>query len=236
MIRCYNVFVKELCPEARKEAPVAKSIYSLVLDDGVIALADRLAYEEGVSRSALINRLLAERLGYSTQEMRMRDVFRRMEDLLEESLLPMMDGSGDTTLKLRSALSYKYNPTVKYTIALGREGGSIGELRAVVRSRSDGFTLYLQQFFRLWAKLEEAYIGRTDISFEPGRLTRRLMPHFKRTGQPAEAVEAEHIAAYVNAFDGAMKAFFASISNPAEASEAAEAKMAEYVRQNEVIM
>ena len=129
---------------------MAKSIYSLVLDDEVISLIDRMAYAEGASRSALINRLLAERVGYSTHEMRTRDIFRRMEDMLTDSLLPMLGESTDSTFRLRSALSYKYNPTVKYTVALARDGASIGELRVQVRSRSDGFTLMMLQFFRLW--------------------------------------------------------------------------------------
>lgn len=215
---------------------MAKSIYSLVLDDEVISLIDGMAYEQGMSRSALINRVLAEKVGYSTHEMRTRDIFRRMEDMLERSLLPMLGESGDTTLRLRSAISYKYNPTVKYTVALDSAGRGIGELRVQVRSRSDGFTLMLLQFFRLWAKLEEAYIGKTDVSFEPGRLTRRLVPHMRKDGQPVETVDGSNIAAYVNAFDGAMKAFFAAVSDPADASAAAEAQMSDYVRNNEIIM
>lgn len=215
---------------------MAKSIYSLVLDDEVINLIDHMAYTEGASRSALINRILAESVGFSTPEMRIRDIFRRMEDILEESLLPMPSESGDSTLRLRSAISYKYNPTVKYTVALGREGSSIGELRIQVRSRSDGFTLMLLQFFKLWARLEEAYIGKTDVSFEPGRLTRKLVPHFKGGALVTEPVDGSCIAAYINAFDGAMKAFFAGVNDPAAATEAVEAYMADYVRRNEIIM
>lgn len=215
---------------------MAKSIYSLVLDDDVISLIDRMAYSEGASRSALINRILAEHVGYSTHEMRTRDIFRRMEDMLADTLLPMLGESGDTTLRLRSALSYKYNPTVKYTIALGRQGQSMGELRVQVRSRSDGFTLMMLQFFRLWAKLEEAYIGRTDISFESGRMTRRLIPHLKADGRILDAADGDSIAAYVNALDGAMKAFFSRIDDPADASAAAECCMAEYVKNNDIIM
>ncbi|MBO4848156.1 MAG: ribbon-helix-helix protein, CopG family [Clostridia bacterium] len=215
---------------------MAKSIYSLVLDDEVISLIDRMAYAEGASRSALINRLLAERVGYSTHEMRTRDIFRRMEDMLTDSLLPMLGESTDSTFRLRSALSYKYNPTVKYTVALARDGASIGELRVQVRSRSDGFTLMMLQFFRLWEKLEEAYIGKTDLSFGPNRLTRRLIPHRKEDGRLLESADGESIAAYINALDGAMKAFFSRVDDPADAAAAAESRMAEYVNSNEVIM
>ena len=215
---------------------MAKSIYSLVLDDEVIALIDRAAYAEGQSRSALTNRILAERVGYSTSEMQMRDIFKRMEEQLRDTLLPMLAESNDTTYRMRSALSYKYNPTVRYTVALGRSGESIGELRAQVRSRSDAFTLMMLQFFRLWAKLEEAYIGRTELSFEPNRLTRKLMPHSKTDGRPVDPVDGKAIAAYVNALDGAMKAFFDRVNDPADAAKAAEAHMAEYVKNNEILM
>lgn len=215
---------------------MAKNIYSLVLDDDVIAIIDRMAYGEDTSRSALINRILAEHVGYSTHEMRTRDIFKRMEDLLADTLLPMLGESGDTTMRLRSALSYKYNPTVKYTVALGREGESIGELRVQVRSRSDGFTLMMLQFFRLWAKLEEAYIGRTDIRFESGRMTRKLVPHLKADGSILPAADGDSIAAYINALDAAMKAFFAGINDPLGASEAVESYMAEYVKKNDIIM
>ena len=36
-----------------------KSVYSLVLSDDVIAAVDRAAYQNGLSRSAMINRILA---------------------------------------------------------------------------------------------------------------------------------------------------------------------------------
>ena len=37
-----------------------KSVYSLVLSDDVVAAVDRTAYQQGVSRSAMINQILAE--------------------------------------------------------------------------------------------------------------------------------------------------------------------------------
>lgn len=215
---------------------MSKSIYSLVLDDEVVRLIDRMAYAEGQSRSAVINRVLAERVGYSTGEMQMRGVFKKMEEALRDTLLPMLSESNDSTYRIRSALAYKYNPTVKYTVALGGDGVSIGELRAQVRSRSDGFTLMMLQFFRLWEKLEEAYIGRTDVSYGPNRLTRKLVPHLKSDGRILDSADGAGIAAYINAFDGAMKAFFDRVNDPADAARAAEAHMAAYVKNNEVLM
>ena len=142
----------------------------------------------------------------------------------------------ESAFQMRSALSYKYNPTVRYTVALGQSGTALGELRVSVRSRSDAFTLAVLQFFRLWDKLENAYIGATDLTFEPNRLVRRLMPHYKSNGRAADVIDADALAAYIGAFDGAMKAFFNDIDRPVAAAEAAEASMAEYVRNNEILM
>ena len=215
---------------------MSKSIYSLVLDDEVIAAIDRAAYTEGVSRSALINRLLAAEVGYSTVQMRTRDIFQRVEELLTGDMLFAMGDSSEASFRMRSALRYKYNPTVHYTVALGRQGSSLGELRVAVRSRSDAFTLAVLQFFRLWEKLESAYIGATDMSFEPNRLVRRLAPHTRDGGHIQETIDADALAAYIGAFDGAMKAFFENIGDPVAAAQAAEARMAEYVRANGIIM
>ena len=215
---------------------LSKSIYSLVLDDEVIREIDRLAYAEGMSRSALINRVLAQEAGLSTVQMRTRDIFRRVEELLTGNMLFALGEPSESAFQMRSALAYKYNPTVRYTVALGGSGGALGELRVQVRSRSDAFTLAVLQFFRMWEKLENLYIGASDIRFEPNRLVRRLIPHNKADGHAVSVIDADALAAYIGAFDGAMKAFFSGIDRPSEAAEAAEAKMAEYVKNNEVLM
>lgn len=215
---------------------MSKSIYSLVLEDEVISAVDRLAYSRGLSRSALINRLLAEEVGLSTPRMRTRDIFRRVEELLTGDMLVALGEPSESAFQMRSALAYKYNPSVRYTVALSQGSGAPGELRVAVRSRSDAFTLAVLQFFRLWQKLESLYIGATDVSFEPNRLVRRLAPHAKADGRAVSVIEADALAAYIGAFDGAMKAFFVNIDSPVAAAEAAEAKMAEYVKNNEILM
>ncbi len=215
---------------------MSKSIYSLVLDDEVIAAIDRTAYAEGLSRSALINRLLAREVGLSTAQMRTRDIFQRVEELLTGDMLFAMGEPSEDSFRMRSALRYKYNPTVRYTVALGAQGSSLGELRVQVRSRSDAFTLAMLQFFRLWEKLEQAYIGAVDMNFEPNRLVRRLSPHNKKDGSHTGALDGDALAAYIGAFDSAMKGFFNNIEDPAAAAEAAEASIAEYVRNNQIIM
>ena len=55
---------------------MGKSVYSVVLSDEVIEAVDEMAYRMKTSRSNLINQILAERVSYTTPEMRIREIFR----------------------------------------------------------------------------------------------------------------------------------------------------------------
>ena len=52
---------------------MSKSVYSLVLSDEVVREVDLEAYRHGLSRSAMINQILAEAVSYVTPEKRMRE-------------------------------------------------------------------------------------------------------------------------------------------------------------------
>ena len=52
-----------------------RSTYSLILMDDVVAAIDRLAAQQGTSRSNLINQILAEHVSCVTPEQQMRQIF-----------------------------------------------------------------------------------------------------------------------------------------------------------------
>jgi hypothetical protein len=204
-----------------------KSVYSLVLSDEVVTALDRLAYRSGTSRSALADRILAEYVSCQTPEMRMREIFEQAERLLTaaDGFQPLLQPS-DSMMSLRSALSYKYNPTVRYSVELFRDGGgSRGELRATVRSQSSALILCMGQFFRLWDKLERAYIGGADSDVQDGKYVRAL-----RLPETSQQRQGEIIADYIRALDGAMKAFFARLDEPEEAARACERIYKDYLK------
>ena len=60
---------------------MSRSVYSVVLDDDVVAALDIAAMRAGTNRSAMMNRLLAAQLGFATPEERIRKVFDAMEQL-----------------------------------------------------------------------------------------------------------------------------------------------------------
>lgn len=195
-----------------------KSVYSLVLSDEVVQCVDRAAYSAGLSRSAMINQILAEYVSYMTPEQRIKQVFRQMEDML--SPLPdfqiMLQPAG-SMMSLRSALSYKYNPTVKYSVELYHDNQQAqGQLKVSLRSQSSSLILYMSQFWKLWVKIETAYTGGVDCLIEDGRFIRTLR------GDVTSQQLGEAISEYIKALDSAMKAFFSSLDKPAQAMRQVE--------------
>ena len=91
-----------------------KSVYSIVLSDDVVAQIDRLAYRHNTNRSNMINQILAEYVSYVTPDKRMQDTFRRMESILQAAdTFQVLMQPTVSTLNLRSAIAFKYNPSVR---------------------------------------------------------------------------------------------------------------------------
>ena len=195
-----------------------KSVYSLVLMDNVVSEVDKMAYEMGTSRSNLINQILAEYVRYTTPEMRMRAVFEEMERLMQGvDSFQIQPQPSDAMLTIRSALRYKYKPTIRYSVELYRNRKPLlGELRVSLRSQNSTLLLYLLQFFKLWARMEDGYLGRTGSTVEDGRFSRPLVLRGEADGADSEAV-GEAIAAYIDVFDRSLKTYFANLDDPQRA-------------------
>ena len=137
---------------------MGKSVYSLVLTDEVIREVDRAAYAMNTSRSNMINQILAEYVSYVTPEKRSREVFGRLEDALAAlDHFQVMLQPSDSMISLRSALAYKYNPTVRYSVELYRtDEPAEGEGRGFRRSPNHRLGLFISAFFHnlpgVWGK------------------------------------------------------------------------------------
>ena len=194
-----------------------KNIYSLVLSENVIAAVDHLAYERHTNRSNLINQILAEYVSYETPEKRMQNVFERMQALLGSAFQPL-ESTSPTMLTLRSALSYKYNPTVRYQVELYRMPQvAIGELKVSMRTQSATLSLLVMQFFKLWIKIEKAHHPDSVATVTDGRFIKRFVTETTDSERVAEG-----ISAYVDAFDRALKTFFSYPDQPEIAEAYAE--------------
>ena len=213
-----------------------KNIYSLVLSDEIVQEVDSLAYEMNTSRSNMINQILAEYFSYDTPEKRIREVFDRMEKLLlsGSGFQTVLQPSG-TMYSLRSALSYKYNPSVRYSVELtSGDPNEIGELRVSVRSQNSSFILLIMQFFKLWSKIESKYIGETEAAYSDGRYLRKLRYAEGSTRDGREIGEA--IANYISALDRAMKHYFNHLTATHYAMDGVERIYTEYLRDTGVVL
>ena len=61
---------------------MSKSVYSLVLNDEVVYLVDKVARINGLSRSNMIEKILADAVSYETPEIRANNIFEEIERLI----------------------------------------------------------------------------------------------------------------------------------------------------------
>lgn len=202
---------------------MSKSVYSIVLMDEVVQAIDRLAYEAGTNRSNMINRILAEYAQMATPEQRMQNIFSSIEDAISrQNALQLMLSASDAMLSMRSAIRYKYNPSMRYVVELyPHSPDALGELRASLRTQNPSLLLAIGQFYKLWTGLECVYLQGAPRRSETqgGRYTRRLLA--PQTEPDSEAA-GQAIAGYVALFDTCLKTYFEHLNDPAGSLRAVE--------------
>lgn len=215
-----------------------KSIYSLVLSDSVVEAVDNLARAAGLSRSAMINQILAERVAYTTPEMRMREILSAMQRSMNDGFYYLEQPSAGT-LSCRTALKYRYKPTVRYSVEIFSRGGKkAGELKVSFRTQNAQLISDLTGFFRAWAGFEQKYIAAKltqDILYaiDNGKFTRTLnMP----VPEISDEALGSAVADYMAMFDAAMKEYFAYLPDTVTAAAAAEQSYASYIARQKVII
>ena len=191
-----------------------KSVYSLVLSDEVVAAVDKAAHRAGVSRSAFINNVLAEAVSYTTPEKRMNDIFDEIEQLINSDVFRIMPRPSESSLALRSALHYKYNPVINYSIELYRDfDTTFGKLKVTLRTQSKSLTALFEDFLLLLAETERGLIsehitGSISYTFENGRFVRAFSRPAGRDASDDDIAEA--LYGYVHLFDELVKIYFAN--------------------------
>lgn len=187
---------------------MAKSVYSIVLDDQIVEAVDAFAGRCGLSRSAAINHILAQHVQMDTPRQQMQQVFAALEEMAKGTALQLLSAS-QAQMQLRSPLQYKYNPTLRYQIELYPEDAHlIGVLRVSMRTQNQRLVACLEEFYHLWAMMEKETVyqpHQVRFQIENGRFARLL----RRLPQECCAQQTgEILAAYTDLFDRCLKAFF----------------------------
>lgn len=207
-----------------------KSVYSLVLSDDVVAAADKAAAKQGLSRSALINEILAAHLSCVTPQMRYRDIFESLEQIALNDNFRIKERPSDAMMSLFSSLSYKYNPTVRYAVSLTHKTEHvIGVLKVSFRTQSEHFTDALAGFFYIFCRLEESYApSGVKYKTEPGRISRLLVVPDGTQYSAEETGKA--ISDYIKMFDAMLNAYFGCLPDTDNAVDAAAAVYRKYLK------
>ena len=191
-----------------------KSIYSLVLMDDVIAAVDKEAYRLNTSRSNLINQILAEHLACVTPEMKMQEIFNSISDMLEGHFQIQQQNS-NSLMTIKSALQYKYKPTVNYKVELFRNPNNyIGQIKVQIRSQSSTIIKLFEDFFKLWVQLEANILVnkiQSDYIFklESGKFVRQLF----NPKNISDNKLGQALYSYINVLDKAIKLYFSAPSD-----------------------
>ncbi|MCR4780719.1 MAG: hypothetical protein K5876_06460 [Ruminiclostridium sp.] len=196
-----------------------KSVYSLVLSDDVVAAVDMEAHRAGMSRSAFINKVLAEAVSYVTPEKRMNNIFAEIEQLINSDIFRIMPRPSETALAMRSALHYKYNPVIRYSIEFSKNDTRLSaKVSAYLRTQSDALISCWSAFLALWLSLERASLGNKYVyTAEGGKFTRAW--DITVSGNVSDNLIAESLSQYVTLFDSMIKLYFSNAGDP-DAAEA----------------
>ena len=188
-----------------------KSLYSLMLMDDVVRAIDNLALQQNTNRSNLVNQILAEYVSMTTPEMRVNNIFKSIENLINQcgmNIIPYVSPN-QMTMSLKSSLEYKYRPTIKYEVSLYRtpQSAAIGELDVVFRTQSEELIRAMTEFFRLWTTIESAYRRDVKITYAlyDGRFTRSINVSPDRNYTNEEL--GNNISSYIQIFDKLVKGY-----------------------------
>lgn len=220
-----------------------KSVYSLVLMDDVVQAIDNLAYSMNTSRSNLINQILAQAVSYTTPEKRMKDIFDTVVQLFEpQPAFQIQEQPSDAMLSIRSAIRFKYNPTVRYGVELYRTNDTtVGELKVITRTQSRRLIELLNDFFKGIIVIEQMY-GKTyfpekDIHYqqEDGRFIRTIVLSEENRCLTSQQL-GKGIAGYIQMLDSAMKCYFDTIPDMDTASGKIQRIYTDYLSNTEILI
>ena len=184
--------------------------------DDVIKAVDEQAYRLGTSRSNLINQILAQHLSCVTPEMRMHDIFDSLAGLISTSMQIQQQRSA-SLMTMKTALEYKYRPTVNYKVELKRIPDEfIGNLKVQIRTQSPALIALFNSFFAYVVRTEKNLLSQKGYDnyvfcIGEGMFSRGLI-----NSSLSDEKAGEAIGEYIKALNRAVRIYFSSPENFAE--------------------
>lgn len=222
---------------------MSKSVYSLVLTDEIVRAIDSLAYRMNTSRSALIDRILAEKLSMQTPEIRMRNIMENISSFFDDEIFRLQTAAGDGGMLIKSPLPYKYKPTIRYSVELLREDRYLGRLKVSFRTQNMALMELMNDFLTCFANIEHRHLSHFDgidvvMQIDNDKMVRMLNKPIIKDGRSVSDPNliAEAIADYVNFLDRAIKLYFENAGNRKQAVSLVDSLYNERIKTLKVIL
>lgn len=216
-----------------------KSVYSIVLADEVVEAVDEMAYRMNTSRSNLINQILAERLSLLTPEMRMREIFSTIEQLMDPRFQFLAQPS-DAMISIKSPLKYKYKPTIRYSVELSRDfRGKVGRLKVQFRTQSAQLISAIEGFFADWEKVENKYLAKLFTKGVPseisdGRYTRDF--YSPNADRLTDEQIGNAIGEYIQLMDKCIQKYFDGLSAENDSFDEVEKSYRDHLKKGIIVL
>ncbi len=213
---------------------MGKSVYSLVLNDEVVDIVDKMARLNGMSRSNMIEKILADAVRYETPEIRATSIFDEIQKIISRSnSMRYLAQPSQYMASIMSALDYRYNPAIKYSVELFPNSDHLGQLKVTLRTQNSILINLISDFYSYYTYLEKKYYNPNARYLYDGVKFTRLFDFPKVNITTKEL--AEKLTLYVKDFDELLNVYFNNLTNEKSLLYIVEKKFIE-LKQNAIVI
>ena len=213
---------------------MSKSVYSLVLNDEVVDIVDKMARLNGMSRSNMIEKILADAVRYETPEIKANSIFDEIERLISRSnSMRYLAQPSQYMASIMSALDYRYNPAIKYSVELFPSSDHLGQLKVTLRTQNSILINLISDFYSYYTYLEKKYYNPNARYLYDGVKFTRLFDFPKVNITTKEL--AEKLTLYVKDFDELLNVYFNNLTDEKNLLYIVEKKFKE-LKQNAIVI
>ncbi len=191
---------------------MSKSLYSLILNDEVISMVDKMARVNGISRSSMVEKILANAVSYETPEIRANNIFEEFERIFKNnSTMRYLEQPSQYMGTIMGALDYRYNPAIKYSVELFPNSDKLGQLKVTLRTQNSALLELMSDFYKYYIYLEKTYYNENATYLFEGNKFIRLFDYPNAIITTKQL--AEKLTLYVQDFDELLSVYFNNLTD-----------------------
>ncbi len=131
-----------------------KSIYSLVLFDEIVDEIDAMACELSTNRSQLINEILADYIGLTTPDQKIKIIIENLKETFKSDF--SIEQLKPSSIHFKRVLQVKYHPKIDYSYEfIGEKDNRFAVFKISSRTRSRDLRALFNEFYEKIGQLEE---------------------------------------------------------------------------------